>query len=103
MLGSSTKERPSYSVCLSGGQGSGNPEDFASRLASQLATNPRAPNVEPFKSLPEWARKLDADREDRLNRMKHAAGEMERLATDMESFGRIAPGACLPDVAPAAR
>jgi len=66
---------------------------FARGIAAEEATARRALKEGTEQSLQTFVRNVN---ENHLERLKHAAVEMERLATDMLAYGRIGRGACVP-------
>lgn len=64
-----------------------------SAFARRLASGEAAVGGRSARSLQSYARELHEQHQERL---RHAVGEMEKLAADMASFGQIPRGACLP-------
>lgn len=74
----------------------GEMKELARRLAADGAITLGTAGNQTQHALETYARSVHDEYEDRLPRLKHAVGEMEKLATDMLSYGAIARGACLP-------
>ena len=69
---------------------------FARRIASEGVVTLRALKSSTEIPLGVAARAMQAESEERLRRIRYAAGELEQLAADMQAFERIPRGACLP-------
>ncbi len=70
--------------------------DFARRIASEETLAARIEQGEPARALRRFAQDVQENYAEQARRMKHAVGEMEQLAADMLTFGRIPRGACVP-------
>jgi PAS domain S-box-containing protein len=78
------------------GSSLGQMKEFARRIATEEAIASRVSDPKIPHALETFARDQHESYQGRLQLVKHAVGEMERLATDMLAYGNIGRGACLP-------
>jgi PAS domain S-box-containing protein len=71
-------------------------KDFARQIAATEASPSRAANAKLDVPLTTFARQVHEDHEARQRLLRHATDEMRQLAADMETYGNIPRGACLP-------
>ncbi len=69
--------------------------DFARRLAAIEVVPGRAGRNGPDWALQAFAQKLQNEHVERMQRMKHAAKQIEQLAADMLTYNAIPRGACV--------
>lgn len=77
------------------GSALGQMREFARRLAADGVTTLRAARSTTEMPLPVAAKGIYESHQERAESV-HAVGQMEQLASDLEKFRRITPGACLP-------